>query len=96
MSKVRSELSLNEQIEALSPPCHLEFTCSIKREDTVSPTSSSAKRRKKTPLIPCKKGEGKTLCLEMKWTTTDEDRDQLHQIMQYLENKMHSKTFEVY
>lgn len=79
------------EIEALCFPCDLHFTCTI---TLVTPGETDgrggcSKRRKKGKRASEEGGEGREMvCLELQWLEGNMDKDQLHQIMQYLSNKM--------
>lgn len=81
------------ELEALSTPCHMEFTCTI--VSGCHDNNPSPKRRKSNDPLPQKKRKLSTdkaeetvgVFIEFEWVE-GEDKDLLHQIIQYLSNKV--------
>ncbi len=88
------------ELEALSTLCTVKFTCSIISGNGDGEIEPSPKKKpklnpghsQKTPLLEAaalsETGDnGTQLCVELKWVEGD-DRDILHQILQYLSNRL--------
>lgn len=85
-SQLEEQRRIKEELESLCMPCNMEFTISIRHHRE----AVTAKKQKKK----LKGGAAKTVevkemvCLEMSWIHGDTDRDILHQLLQYLQNKI--------
>ena len=88
--------SEKEQIEAelasLCTPCKMEFTARIKLQEQAAERSSVKKRKK--GAMAAGGGMERAVCVELDWIEGDQDKDLLHQLLQYLQNKMNSIDFQ--
>ena len=87
------------EVEALSPSCTVEFKCSLILERALSEQMSPTGAKKKRPgklkhiktdstMSACEDEGSDYVCsLEFEWIHSD-DRDQLHQVVQYIRNKI--------
>ena len=85
---------LEMEVESLSPACDVHFLCTI---SLVIPEELEGhmKKKKKTAKEMCERcdEEREVVVIELEWTGGDSDKDQLHQIMQNLNNKMNATAF---
>ena len=82
---------VEEAIEALCPPCDLHFTCCVTVSalgDTNEGEACRKRRRNEERHIGEGVGDEEVVCVELQWAGGNTSRDQLHQIVQYLRNKM--------
>lgn len=89
-SPIELQRTIEAEMASLCTPCNMEFAARIKFQDV--PAASSTAKRKKRTESPARSEEGKEVCLELHWVHGD--RDLLHQLLQYLQNKMHSRIFQ--
>jgi len=85
---------LEEELEGLSSPCEVNFTCSVALTvpDEMSRSTKQSKTENKSDNGSC--GERREIvAIELRWNGKDEHKDQLHQIVQYLQNKMSTTIF---
>ena len=80
-----SEHKIMAELEALSTPCLIQFSCSLGY--THQEESSPKKRKLDTKAKALPKGEEDGLCVQFEWID-GKDKDSLHQIVQYLQNKL--------
>ena len=83
-----------EEIESLYTPCNLQFHCSVKiGERSQRSADRRVEKRKKGRAVSKRTAEGESeslpavilLCFE---EVKGNDRDSVHQIMQYLKNRL--------
>ena len=86
---------LEKELEGLSPPCDVQFTCSVAlvAADEMNRNTKKRKTKKETDSGSCGGSRGETVAVELQWNGEDGDKDQLHQIGQYLRNKMNITNF---
>ena len=80
------------EIASLCTPCKMEFTACIELQ-----AKGDAKRRKRGGVEEEEEEEeeeSKHVCVELCWVDGDQSRDLLHQLMQFLQNKMASVDFQ--
>lgn len=82
-----------EEIEALCVPCNIEFICCIKLEEAAASASTKRKKKKGTRSKRETEASKEVVVLELELVQGDESRDSLHQIMQYIQNRMSLKSF---
>ena len=82
-----SERKLMAELVALSTPCSVQFSCSLGH--TGQEESSPKKRKLDSKAKAPPEGEEDGLFVQFEWIE-GKDKDSLHQIVQYLQNKQHS------
>ena len=88
-----TQQKIKAKLDSLSVPCHIEFTAHI----TLKPAniaSSPAKKRRKGSGKGSEESEDKGVWLELDWVQGDTDKDLLHQLLQFLHNKMYTRSFQ--
>ena len=85
--QLEEQRRIEEELESLCTPCNIEFTICIKRHQEA--ITAKKQKRKITKGGAAKTMEDKEMvCLEMSWVRGDTDRDVLHQLLQYFQNKL--------
>ena len=82
-----SRAELLSQLESLDTPCQLEFTSTVCVNTTKEDLPSPQAKRKKWDESGNGGESGDTLSLSLEWIS-GEDRDNLHQILQLIHNKL--------
>ncbi len=92
-----SEPKALSELEALSTPCHVRFICSLVSNSVSHEIEHSPKKKRK--LSPdearktvTRKAASFGMYAELEWVE-GEDKDTLHQILQYLNNKLIQQHF---
>lgn len=90
MLDIELEKKTTAEIESLCTPCRMEFTCCVK---LATPENLSQKKKKKESDPEGVEGLER-ICVELDWIDGDDGgKDLLHQLLQYLQNQMLSKSF---
>ena len=86
-SLLEEQRRIEEELVSLSTPCKLGFSVCIKFQEAVV-VGRARKKVKMSQGRPLVKGKG-LVCLELTWLSGDTDsKDMLHQLLQYLKNKL--------